>query len=565
MNPRLLSVALVASFLVVACAEPAPGPRPAPAEAINGSRKRVTAAIFSEPLTVAPAINGNSAGADALGLLVNSGLTVVDRRGGRIPRLAETMPSLEDGSWRIEPDGRMETTWRIRPGVTWHDGAPVTARDLGFTSEISRHGDAAELFDRRYQPIELVETPNPLTAVVRWSRPSIEADAIFDWLMAEHRLAESFAHSRSGFTTLEFWRSEFVGTGPFRVKEWAEGHHVALEANPAYLLGPPRIHELVVRFFRDSNALSGNLEAGAVEMTLGRGLLLGRTNHLEERWVDGRIERALGNSVHLWPQLQAPVPNLVGDARFRRALLHALDPDEIASSLALGVPRVTGVWIRPDAPEFVTVEREGVRYDYDPRRAMGLLEAVGLVRGADGSYHDGSGQKLALEVRTTDLVDIRSPDADDLLPTTMFRVADYWQRIGLAPEPTIVPRTRARDREYRARFRAFELVRGVVSPRTLKSQEVRTPQNRFAGGNAPGYADSQFDALVDRYSLTVPLAERLHLAGQIIRQLTEEVVVLPLFYDAEAIAIHHRIVGPAARHQHSNHAWNAHEWDVRAG
>ena len=51
--------------------------------------------------------------------VVNMGFTILDPNGVRRPMLAETVPTLENGLWRLSPDGRMELTWKIRPGATW--------------------------------------------------------------------------------------------------------------------------------------------------------------------------------------------------------------------------------------------------------------------------------------------------------------------------------------------------------------------------------------------------------------------------------------------------------------
>jgi peptide/nickel transport system substrate-binding protein len=69
--------------------------------------------------------------------LVNSGLTVQGARGPLEPRLAEAVPTTDNGMWRVFPDGRMETTWKLRPNIRWHDGVPLTADDLVFTTTVS--------------------------------------------------------------------------------------------------------------------------------------------------------------------------------------------------------------------------------------------------------------------------------------------------------------------------------------------------------------------------------------------------------------------------------------------
>src|SRR5678815_487624 len=62
----------------------------------------------------------------------NASLTLIDHEGRSLPYLAETLPQLNGDSWRVFPDGRMETTYRLKPNLTWHDGQPLTSEDFVF-------------------------------------------------------------------------------------------------------------------------------------------------------------------------------------------------------------------------------------------------------------------------------------------------------------------------------------------------------------------------------------------------------------------------------------------------
>src|SRR5206468_10511912 len=105
-------------------------PQPAPSGPAH-----ITAAVTGNPpglynKIADPAI----AGVAALEALVNVGLTIQDHAGVSRARLAESLPSVENGLWTLAPDGSMETTWKIRPGAKWHDGVPLDAQDLLFTA-----------------------------------------------------------------------------------------------------------------------------------------------------------------------------------------------------------------------------------------------------------------------------------------------------------------------------------------------------------------------------------------------------------------------------------------------
>ncbi len=65
--------------------------------------------------------------------IAHNALMVQNERGRWVPQLAAEPLSIENGTWRVRDDGGMETIWRIRSGVRWHDGVPFTSADLLFS------------------------------------------------------------------------------------------------------------------------------------------------------------------------------------------------------------------------------------------------------------------------------------------------------------------------------------------------------------------------------------------------------------------------------------------------
>ncbi|HEY3117215.1 MAG TPA: hypothetical protein VGK54_10785 [Chloroflexota bacterium] len=109
-------------------------PGPDRVDVAPGGPKRLTVGIFEVPFALNgvvnatyPGISGGSVrGIRYVEPMVSSMMTVPDGQGVLHAQLAEAVPSLENGLWRLFPDGRMETTWRIREAAEWHDGTPVT-------------------------------------------------------------------------------------------------------------------------------------------------------------------------------------------------------------------------------------------------------------------------------------------------------------------------------------------------------------------------------------------------------------------------------------------------------
>src|SRR6266516_6818 len=144
---RALAAWIALLTLLAACGTAAQPSSSAPQASAPGPQsssapKRITAAIKGDPFTLSQAINtagaGSTDGGPELEQLVHVGLTTIDGDGRVLPRLAEAVPSIENGLWKVFPDGRMETTWRLRPGLVWHDGAPFTADDLVFSTMVAQ-------------------------------------------------------------------------------------------------------------------------------------------------------------------------------------------------------------------------------------------------------------------------------------------------------------------------------------------------------------------------------------------------------------------------------------------
>jgi peptide/nickel transport system substrate-binding protein len=224
--------------------------------------------------------------------LFHAGTAVLAPDGRLRPQLAVAIPTIENGGWRLFPDGRMETTWQLRPEARWHDGTPVTAGDLVFTAQIGNDKELSILRHPAFDSVESVVADDDRTVTVRWTRPFTEADRMFtaETLLPypKHLAEATYVTNKGALFELSLWVNDYVGAGPFRLKEFVRNSHLTLSAFDGYVLGRPKLDEVVVRFIMDPNALIANLLAGEVEMTLGRGLSLEQGIQVGEQWRAGR-------------------------------------------------------------------------------------------------------------------------------------------------------------------------------------------------------------------------------------------------------------------------------------
>src|SRR5438132_50038 len=133
---RVFLGAVVVLGLVGCNTAPSASPRgQAAAESPSGSSKTLVMAVRYEVVGLAPK-RLEAAASEWTKRPFNASLAIVDGSGARQPYLAESLPKLDSDSWKVSPDGKMETTYRLKPNLTWHDGQPLTADDFVFGQEI---------------------------------------------------------------------------------------------------------------------------------------------------------------------------------------------------------------------------------------------------------------------------------------------------------------------------------------------------------------------------------------------------------------------------------------------
>jgi peptide/nickel transport system substrate-binding protein len=305
-----------------------------------------------------------------------------------------------------------------------------------------------------------------------------------------------------------------------------------------------------VRFISTATVVPTVL-SGDIDFTMGRDISIEQGVQIRDQWKNGTVDFSkVGGGLALYAQHINPSPAIVTDVRFRKAALYGLNRQEIGDVIQNGIGRVADSYLFPNDREYKETEGSLVKYDYDPRRASQMLQDLGYAAGADGKLQDAGGQKLSLEVTTT---------TADLNQKTLLAIGDYWGRIGIAADLSIVPPQRARDLEFRSTFPAFNMTgarNGVRTLRNMHSSQTPLPSNNFLGNNASRYQNTELDGLIDTYFKTIPRPARIGLLSQIVRHVSDNLNWMGITYDVDATAIGNRVknVTPVP--------WNPHEWDV---
>lgn len=560
------SVAWCIMFAVVliGCA-PASGPErvgSAGAAPRTTGPKILTAAITGVPPLVDNRFNTttNSPGWAEMANFYNSKLSVADYSGGRIAQLAEAVPTVDNGGWKLYPDGTMDTRFTIRPGVTWHDGTPYTTRDLLFTYEVSLDRELPQSIPVALTYLDRVEAVDARTMTIHWKGPFIQADRFPDSAaMPAHILEKPYREDKQTFLGHPYMSNEFVGSGPFKLSQFEAGSHIRLAAYDQYVLGRPKIDEVEVRFIPDLNTMLANILTGTVDLTMGRGVSTEQGVNTQAVWQGGRVEFPPTASLTMWAQYVHFENPVITDLRFHRAVMHAINRQEMVDSLQFGRSEVAHINLPPSHPSYAEILARVPKYPHDPRRAGELLQQTGYARGTDGLLQNAAGQRLAVEIRTT--------VSSAITQQATASIASDLRLAGMEVTESIIPTLRAGDRPYRVSFPGLELLRGGYGEDSLvgflRSTRIPTAANNYASGNYPSYSNPEWDALLDRYAVTIPYGERMKVMSDMYYFLGDQLPQLPLFFDTQVVLVANRLLNIPVQTGAGTIGWDASSWDIK--
>jgi ABC-type transport system substrate-binding protein len=240
-------------------------------------------------------------------------------------------------------------------------------------------------------------------------------------------------------------------------------------------------------------------------------------------------------------------------------MLMAVDRDQMAEALVLGLGEKAESIISPKDPEYPFIEKQIVRYPYDLRRAVQMVESLGYTKGPDGIFRDpATNQPLVFEAQgTTGAMQERS----------MFTTAEFMQQLGIVIEPAFIPPQARSDRARRSERTGIEVQRqtnGVGNLYRFHSRETPLAENNYVGDNRSRYRHPELDASLERYFSTVDQGGQMQALGEIVHHMTDQLNVIPLIFDGDPALVANRVRNvQVPQTGRASISANAHEWDVR--
>jgi peptide/nickel transport system substrate-binding protein len=499
--------------------------------------------------------------------IFNASLFINDDRALPQPYLVESRPELNTESWRVFPDGRMETTYRLRPNLTWHDGTPLTPEDLVLSMRVMK---TPELGVSNLLPTRVIDEVVPLderTFVVRWNRPFPRADALTgrDWAPLPRHLLEAAFEQQSAeqFALHPYWSREYVGLGPFRLDRWEPGAFVEGSAFEGHALGRPGLDRVRVLFVRDPNTAVANMLAGeahhAFDYTLGfeHGALLKRSWAAQQ---SGTVLLSPERLRYVVAQFKTEYtsPTEILDPRVRRALAHGIDKQPLVDALLGGEGTAAQTMVPPTLDFYGQVDRVITKYPYDPARMVQLMAEAGLPRGGDGFFANAAGERFSPELRST-------AGGQEEQETAIM--ADGWRRAGVDVRTRLLSSIEDADRQVRSTFPGFSASSTGLEDEPLLNKlygpNSATAANRWAGSNRGSWTNADYDRFYDTMTTSLDRNERAQAVVQAMKLVSEEVPLYPLYYNYVVHAHAAALQGPSAFAPGGEGTWNIHTWTLR--
>lgn len=495
-------------------------------------------------------------------------LAAWDPDGVLLPVLAAEVPTVENGG--LARDGT-SVTWKLKQGVTWHDGKPFTADDVLFTWQYASDPATAATTSGSYKDVK-VEKVDSHAVKVTFPQPTpYWADAFVGtvgMIIPKHLFGDfTGAKSREAPTNLKP-----VGTGPYKFVDFKPGDMVKGELNPNY-------HEANKPFFDTIEMKGGGdavsaaravlqtgeydyawnlqvedeilkrLEAGGkgtVAITNGGNIEFIQLNHCDP-WTEVDGERASLKTTH----------PLLTDPAVRKALGLLVDRKSVEDHIYGRTGVATANFL--NAPE--RFRSKTMTFEFNVDKAIAALEAGGWKPGSDGIREKG-GKKLKMVFQTS----INAPRQK-----TQQIIKQACQKAGIDLELKSVTASVffssdvANPDTYTKFFCDLQMYTTTMpqpDPERFMNQyvswEMATKENKWQGRNACRWKNDEYDAAYKTAQSELDPVKRAALFIKMNDLVCGDIAIIPVVHRPRPSATAKNLYAPLSGWD--NDLWNLKDW-----
>ena len=546
---------------------------PLAAMAERGADGHVNIIYWQAPSIMNPYLSGGTKDLEAASLVIEP-LARYDEKGNMVPWLAESVPTVENGG--VSEDLK-SITWKIKPGILWSDGTPLTSADVKFSWEYCTAEGGGCAQSEKYNDVVDVETPDDLTVIVRFGVAKPFPYGPFVGAQSPIIQAAQFADCL-GPKAPECTDANFnpVGTGPFTVTEFRPNDVISLAANENYR-DPDKPAFATVTFKGGGDATAAGravLETGEFDYAWNLQLA---PDVLAEMQAAGKgtLVSGFGTLVErIMVNMTDPSPDLPEGERATAANPHPFLTDKaVRQAMSMAIDRELLVEIgygdagRPTcnvlpAPDIYKSSANDACLVQDIEGAKALLEDAGWVAGSDG-IREKDGVRLSVLYQTS---------TNAVRQDFQALIKQWWNEIGIEVElrnldasvffggdpgsPDTFQKFYADVEMYANNFDGTDPESYMAN---WECKQAPRPETQWQGNNMPRFCSEEYDALVKEMAGTADINERARLAKAMNDMLMQEYVIIPLV-DRGRVSAHANSLGGVVLNTWDSELWNAADW-----
>ena len=446
---------------------------------------------------------------------------------GYAPLLAAEMPKLASEDPQV-------VEYKLRDGLTWSDGKPLTSADARWTYEQIMNPDNQILSRIGWEDVEKFETPDDLTVRMTFSKPYAPWR---DMLANNYPILPKHVYEGENFN--KALNNDIVGSGPYKLKQWRKGQSFTVEANDNYWGEKPAIKEFTYRFIPDSNTLIASLESGEVSFIypppdIG---LLERLKGIE----GAQVKYKAGV---IWEHLAFNLDK-VPDLKVRQAIAYGVDRAQVVDELLKGQVNTLQSWLVPDQDPYYSPAWE--KYTYDPDRAKQLVEEA-KAEGADTSI-------------------VFSTTSDNRLRETLQEVVQQQlKKVGIDIQIKNTSATTFFGQwTVEGNFEMGEwawLATPDPSQTILFANDQIPGGNNVSGQNYYRYDNPEVTRLLKESDETLDEQKRVELLKRVQELMADDLPLIPMYQRPDYYAYAGNLAGPEVNPSLAGPFWNMGEWRI---
>lgn len=412
-------------------------------------------------------------------------------------------------------------TFHLQPNAKWSDGQAVTSADVKYTYE-EIHKDSLGQYAQWLTDLVGVDTPNPVTAVVNFSKPQAFNPGLVVPILPKHVWSSMSAKAIGTFAN-----PTPVGSGPFTLVEWKKGESLTLTRNASFWGTPAIALKVVYVLYANEDVMAQALKNGDVDVltevppTVFDGLT--GADNVKAVSMPSFSFHHIGINVSTAPGSKGNP--LLKDKTIRQALSDALDRNQLVQLALAGHGKPGNSIIPAGLTDWHWEPPADQLMDAKPDKAKALLDAAGYIdRNGDGVRESPNGKPLEFR-----LIAIESTSVD-VRAAQLFR--DDAAAVGIKLDLTTLDENTLGSTVYNKDTPDWDIFvwgwdSGVPDPDYMLGVPLCS---QIGGNNDVFYCDQSYDALYDQQATTVDPVARKVITDQMQQKYYQDAAYLVMWY-----------------------------------